>query len=78
MLRPDQLRARSSRRRDALAESASSVRGREADPAWSRPLLWLVAVLAGALTFWGLTRNGYANTYYAEAAQAACTAGRLG
>src|SRR3984957_6654698 len=46
-------------------------RGREADPAWSRPLLWLVAVLAGALTFWGLTRNGYANTYYAEAAQAA-------
>ncbi len=46
-------------------------RAREADPAWSRPLLWLVAVLAGALTFWGLTRNGYANTYYAEAAQAA-------
>jgi 4-amino-4-deoxy-L-arabinose transferase-like glycosyltransferase len=46
-------------------------RGREADPAWSRPLLWLVALLAGALTFWGLTRNGYANTYYAEAAQAA-------
>jgi 4-amino-4-deoxy-L-arabinose transferase-like glycosyltransferase len=47
------------------------VRGREADPAWARPLLWLVALLAGALTFWGLTRNGYANTYYAEAAQAA-------
>ena len=47
------------------------VRGREADPAWARPLLWLVALLAGALTFWGLTRSGYANTYYAEAAQAA-------
>jgi 4-amino-4-deoxy-L-arabinose transferase-like glycosyltransferase len=47
------------------------VRGCEADPAWSRPLLWLVAVLAGGLTFWGLTRNGYANTYYAEAAQTA-------
>jgi 4-amino-4-deoxy-L-arabinose transferase-like glycosyltransferase len=46
-------------------------RGSEADPAWSRPLLWLVALLAGALTLWGLTRNGYANTYYAEAAQAA-------
>ncbi len=44
---------------------------REGDPAWSRPLLWLVAVLAGGLSFWGLTRNGYANTYYAEAAQAA-------
>jgi 4-amino-4-deoxy-L-arabinose transferase-like glycosyltransferase len=46
-------------------------RGSQADPAWSRPLLWLVALLAGALTLWGLTRNGYANTYYAEAAQAA-------
>ncbi len=48
-----------------------AVRGSEADPAWSRPALWLVALLAGALTLWGLTRNGYANTYYAEAAQAA-------
>ncbi len=47
------------------------VRGREADPAWSRPLLWLVALLAGVLTLWGLTRSGYANIYYAEAAQAA-------
>ena len=47
------------------------VRGREADPAWSRPLLWLVGLLAGVLALWGLTRNGYANTYYAEAAQAA-------
>ncbi|HXP98854.1 MAG TPA: glycosyltransferase family 39 protein [Solirubrobacteraceae bacterium] len=56
-------RARSSLRRVA--------RGREADPAWERPLLWLVALLAGTLTLWGLTRNGYANTYYAEAAQAA-------
>jgi 4-amino-4-deoxy-L-arabinose transferase-like glycosyltransferase len=48
-----------------------TIRGREADPAWSRPLLWLLALLAGTLTLWGLTRNGYANTYYAEAAQAA-------
>lgn len=47
------------------------VRGGEADPSWSRPALWLVALLAGVLTLWGLTRNGYANTYYAEAAQAA-------
>jgi len=30
-----------------------------------------VGLLAGVLTLWGLTRNGYANTYYAEAAQAA-------
>jgi 4-amino-4-deoxy-L-arabinose transferase-like glycosyltransferase len=48
-----------------------AVRGREADPPWSRPLLWLVGLLAGVLGFWGLTRNGYANTYYSEAAQAA-------
>ncbi len=27
--------------------------------------------MAGVLTLWGLTRSGYANTYYAEAAQAA-------
>ncbi|HXB66461.1 MAG TPA: glycosyltransferase family 39 protein [Solirubrobacteraceae bacterium] len=47
------------------------LRGREADPAWSRPLLWLVGLLAGVLTLWGLTRNGYANVYYAEASQAA-------
>jgi 4-amino-4-deoxy-L-arabinose transferase-like glycosyltransferase len=47
------------------------VRGGQTDPAWARPSLWLVAVLAGALTTWGLSRNGYANTYYAEAAQAA-------
>ncbi len=40
-------------------------------PAWSRPALWLVALLAGILTLWGLSRNGYANTYYAQAAQAA-------
>jgi 4-amino-4-deoxy-L-arabinose transferase-like glycosyltransferase len=42
-----------------------------AAPAWSRPLLCLLALLSGALTLWGLTRNGFANSYYAEAAQAA-------
>jgi 4-amino-4-deoxy-L-arabinose transferase-like glycosyltransferase len=55
----------------AEARARLAVRGREADPGWSRPLLWAVALLAGVLGFWGLTRNGYANTYYSEAAQAA-------
>jgi 4-amino-4-deoxy-L-arabinose transferase-like glycosyltransferase len=55
----------------ARASTRRLVRGREADPAWSRPALWLVALPAGVLTLWGLTRSGYANTYYAEAAQAA-------
>lgn len=31
----------------------------------------LIALVSGLLTFWGLTRSGFANTYYAEAAQAA-------
>ncbi len=55
----------------ARATLRGVVRGEQADPPWSRPALWLVAVLAGVLTLWGLTRNGWANTYYAEAAQAA-------
>jgi 4-amino-4-deoxy-L-arabinose transferase-like glycosyltransferase len=33
--------------------------------------IYTIAALAGALTLWGLTRSGYANVYYAEAAQAA-------
>jgi 4-amino-4-deoxy-L-arabinose transferase-like glycosyltransferase len=64
----EQHRTREGGPREALRRL---VRGREADPVWSRPLLWLVAAMAGVLTLWGLTRNGYANTYYAEAAQAA-------
>ncbi|HEY5196590.1 MAG TPA: glycosyltransferase family 39 protein [Solirubrobacteraceae bacterium] len=55
----------------AEARVRVAVRGNEADPTWSRRLLWAVALLAGVLGFWGLTRNGYANTYYSEAAQAA-------
>ena len=53
------------------ARARAAVRGRQDEPPWSRPLLWLVGLLAGVLGFWGLTRNGYANTYYSEAAQAA-------
>jgi 4-amino-4-deoxy-L-arabinose transferase-like glycosyltransferase len=60
--------ARGARGRTRLPAPA---RRHEGEPAWSRPLLCLVALLAGALTLWGLTRNGYANTYYAEAAQTA-------
>jgi 4-amino-4-deoxy-L-arabinose transferase-like glycosyltransferase len=55
----------------ARAALRRAVRGQEADPAWSRPALWVITLLASAFTLWGLTRNGYANTYYAEAAQAA-------
>ena len=46
------------------------VRGDPADPAWSRPALLGVCLLAGVLVCWSLTANGYANTYYSEAVYA--------
>ncbi len=59
----------------ALADSARERlralgRGRPADPPWSRPALLGVALLAAVLMVWGLTVNGYANTYYASAVYA--------
>jgi 4-amino-4-deoxy-L-arabinose transferase-like glycosyltransferase len=47
------------------------LRGRPADPPWSRPALIGVALLAAVLMLWGLTANGYANTYYSSAVYAA-------
>jgi len=41
------------------------------DPAWSRPALIAVALLAAGLMLVELTRNGYGNTYYAAGALAA-------
>ncbi|MDX6668581.1 MAG: hypothetical protein QOK04_1961, partial [Solirubrobacteraceae bacterium] len=46
------------------------LRGRPADPPWSRPALIGVTVLAAALLLWSLTRSSYANTYYASAVYA--------
>jgi len=59
----------------ALADSArerlrARLRGRPADPPWSRLALLGVALLAAVLMLWGLTVNGYANTYYASAVYA--------
>jgi 4-amino-4-deoxy-L-arabinose transferase-like glycosyltransferase len=46
------------------------VRGSETDPRWARPaLLGLLAVTA-LLYLWDLSRNGYANDFYAAAVQA--------
>ncbi|HEX3874305.1 MAG TPA: glycosyltransferase family 39 protein [Solirubrobacteraceae bacterium] len=59
------------RERKSFAGLRGLVRGRPADPAWSRPALIGVAGLAGVLMVWGLTVSGYANTYYAAAGQAA-------
>jgi len=41
------------------------------DPRWSRPALWGVLLAAFALYAWGLSKNGYANTYYAAAVKSA-------
>ncbi|HEY2141562.1 MAG TPA: glycosyltransferase family 39 protein [Solirubrobacteraceae bacterium] len=58
--------------RTPLSErTARLIRGNTADPAWSRPSLLVITLLASILTVWGLTRNGYANVYYSEAVQAA-------
>ena len=55
----------------ALASRVGSlVRGRADEPAWVRPSLVGVGLLAGVLYLWQLTVSGYANTYYAMAAQA--------
>ncbi|MGO9763543.1 MAG: ArnT family glycosyltransferase [Solirubrobacteraceae bacterium] len=43
----------------------------EDEPAWSRPALIAVALLAGALMLIDVTRSGYGNTYYAAGALAA-------
>jgi 4-amino-4-deoxy-L-arabinose transferase-like glycosyltransferase len=55
----------------ALASRVGSlVRGRADEPAWVRPSLVGVGLLAGVLYLWQLTVSGYANTYYAMAGQA--------
>jgi hypothetical protein len=41
----------------------SLVRGRADQPAWVRPSLVGVGLLAGVLYLWQLTVSGYANTY---------------
>ncbi len=36
-------------------------------PRWARPSLWALLVISAFLYFWGLTRNGMANDFYAAA-----------
>lgn len=53
------------------ASSAAETATAEAAPRWVLPALLGVAGLAGFLYLWNLTVSGWANTYYAMAAQAA-------
>ncbi|GLP74261.1 glycosyl transferase [Mycobacterium antarcticum] len=40
------------------------------DPRWTRPAFWALLVGTGVLYLWGLGSSGWANSYYAAAAQA--------
>ena len=46
------------------------LRGSERDPWWARPALLALLVLTGLLYIVGLSRNGWANDFYAAAVQA--------
>ena len=45
---------------------------------WPLPALLALLVLTGLLYLWGLSRSGWANSYYSAAAQAAGVVGRRG
>ena len=62
-------------RRRATGGSGASrarrlLRGPQADPRWARPALYGLLALTALLYLWGLTRNGWANDFYAAAVQA--------
>src|SRR5262249_18729718 len=46
------------------------LRGPQADPRWARPALCGLLALTAVLYLWNLTRNGWANDFYAAAVQA--------
>jgi 4-amino-4-deoxy-L-arabinose transferase-like glycosyltransferase len=46
------------------------LRGPAADPQWARPALFGLLALTALLYLWDLSRNGYANDFYAAAVQA--------
>jgi 4-amino-4-deoxy-L-arabinose transferase-like glycosyltransferase len=46
------------------------LRGPQADPRWARPALLGLLALTAVLYLWDLTRNGWANDFYAAAVQA--------
>jgi 4-amino-4-deoxy-L-arabinose transferase-like glycosyltransferase len=46
------------------------LRGPQTDPRWARPALFGLLALTAVLYLWDLTRNGWANDFYAAAVQA--------
>src|SRR6185437_11972031 len=50
--------------------AARLLRGRPTDPAWARPALLVLLAATALLYLAGLSRNGWANDFYAAAVQA--------
>jgi 4-amino-4-deoxy-L-arabinose transferase-like glycosyltransferase len=59
--------------RPAGGRAARLLRGRPADPAWARPALLALLAATALLYLAGLSRNGWANDFYAAAVQAGAT-----
>jgi 4-amino-4-deoxy-L-arabinose transferase-like glycosyltransferase len=58
------------RPRPARNRARRLLRGPESDPRWARPALLGLLALTALLYLWDLTRNGWANDFYAAAVQA--------
>jgi len=54
----------------ARSRTQRLLRGPETDPRWARPALYALLALTAVLYLWDLTRNGWANDFYAAAVQA--------
>ncbi|MEV4258706.1 glycosyltransferase family 39 protein, partial [Spirillospora sp. NPDC049652] len=46
------------------------LKGDPDDPGWARPALWVLLAVTAVLYLWGLGASGWANAFYAAAAQA--------
>jgi 4-amino-4-deoxy-L-arabinose transferase-like glycosyltransferase len=57
----------------AAGRAARLLRGRPTDPAWARPALLALLAATALLYLAGLSRNGWANDFYAAAVQAGAT-----
>jgi 4-amino-4-deoxy-L-arabinose transferase-like glycosyltransferase len=58
------------RRQQAEGRLSRLWRGPAEDPRWARPALFALLAVTAVLYLWDLSRNGYANDFYAAAVQA--------
>ena len=56
--------------RPGASRARRLLRGPQADPRWARPALFGLLALTAVLYLWDLSRNGWANDFYAAAVQA--------